>query len=397
MVTIEPLLFEAELHLSRGDLDRAAALFQAAQALDQGRSELPAVGIARIGLLTGKVEQARAILSSVLRAKPASPAAATFWAVAEEAVKPMSEALPAFIRATELAPKVWVAHANLGRALAQLGRHNEAIGAFQKALALEPGEVSVLVLLGTAQSFAGQKAASIVTFTEAVARAPQKLDPVLCLADVLCEVGHLDQARALLADAALRFPAAASVRSKLASIALRLGDAEGARACLREQLALAPKDFEAWLFLGVLSIGALDAREATDCAERAMDLDPKASRPWFLLGQVQELIKQRRAAIDCYAQAATLDHAAWQPRVNAAILLTELAQGRDLDTAEQFLKDAAATVDPSNKSLVEFNQALCAARRGDKASARTFALRAAQGGSTAPHVAESKRLVQALA
>jgi tetratricopeptide (TPR) repeat protein len=397
MVTIEPLLFEAELYLARGDVDRAAALFQAAQALDQGRSELPAVGIARIGLLTGKVEQARTILSSILRAKPSSPAAAVFWAVAEEATRPIGEALPAFIRAVELAPSVWFAHANLGRALAQLGRHAEAIASLQKALSLQPGEVSVLVLLGSAQAFAGQHAASIVTFTEAVARAPQRIDPVLCLADTLCEVGHLDEARKLLRDAATRFPTAASVRSKLASISLRLGDAEGARASLREQLALTPADHEAWLFLGVLALGALDAREATVAAEKAMELDPKSSRPWFLLGQVQELIKQRRVAIDCYRQAAKLDRAAWQPRVNAAILLTEFAQRGDLDVADRLLNEAATVVDETNRSLVEFNQALTAARRGDKAAARTFATRALRGPETASHVAESRRLVQALA
>lgn len=397
MLTIDPILFEAERYLSRGDLDRAAALFAAAQSLDQGRSELPAVGVARIALLTGKNEQARSILAALLHKNPTSGPAATFWALVEEATMPLEQALPAFQRATELAPNAWVAHFNFGRALAGLKRFDEAIGAFRRSLSLHPGEVPVLVALGAAQVFSGRLAEGIVTFTEAVARAPQQLDPVLCLVDALCQAEALDQAEALLRDAALRFPKAAAVRSKLASIAIRKGDATAARKHLREQLKHAPDDFEAWMFLGVIAIGSLDTTEATQCAEKAMDLDPKASRPWFLLGQVQEVIKQRRAAIDCYLRAASLDSKAWQPRVNAAILMLELAQGPDLENAHRLLAEAASAVDSANRALVEFNQALCAARRGDKISARQLASRVSTSGAGGEHVEESRRLLKALA
>jgi Flp pilus assembly protein TadD len=397
MVTIDPLLFEAELYLSRGDVDRAAAMFAAAHALDQGRSELPAVGVARIALLTGKTEQARTILAEVLRKNPTSGPAATFWAVVEESTRPIEQALPAFKRAVELAPNAWIAHFNLGRAFANLKRFDDSIASFRRALELHHGEVSVLVALGTAQVLAGRLPEGIVTLTEAVARAPQKLDPVLCLADALAQAGKLDHASELLRDAARRFPTAPSVQSKLASLALRSGDPEAARVALRAQLKLSPNDFEAWMFLGVISLGALDVREATQCAEKAMELDGRASRPWFLLGQTQELIKQRRTAIDCYVQAAALDASAWQPRVNAAILLTELAQGNDLATAQKLLDEASAAVDGGNRSLVDFNRALCAARRGDTRAAKTFATQASTGPASAPHVAESKRLLRALA
>ncbi|MCA2979803.1 MAG: tetratricopeptide repeat protein [Myxococcaceae bacterium] len=201
---------------------------------------------------------------------------------------------------------------------------------------------------------------------------------------------------ALLEDAAKRFPSAPAVHSKLASLALRRGDAETARAELRTQLRLSPNDFEAWMLLGVVAIGSLDVREATACAEKAMDLEPTSSRPWFLMGQVQELIKQRRFAIACYRRAAGLDATAWQPRVNAAILLTELAQGSDLSAAQALLEEASAHVDAEHRSLVDYNRALCEARRGDTRAARASAARAATGVASAPHVIESGRLLRAL-
>jgi tetratricopeptide (TPR) repeat protein len=396
MVTIDPVLFEAELYLSKGDLDRAATLFRSAHQLDEGRSELPAVGIARVALLMGKVREARSILTDVLRRMPESGPAATIWALVEENTKPIAEALPAFERAVQLAPEAWLPRYNLGRAQAQMGRMKEAIATFRKALELNPGEVPVLVALGAALAAAGHLGESIVALAEAVARAPQQLDPTLCLVDALAQAGRLDQAAELLAEAEVRFPSAPQIASKAGSIALRRGDADAARTHLRRQLSLSPQDTEAWLFLGAIALGALDIKEATVCANKAMDLEPKASRPYFLMGQVQEVIKERRLAIACYTKAAKLDPTAWQPRVNAGILLLELGQGDDIASAKRLLSEAAEKVDLSNAALVQYNQALCAARAGETVAAKSFAVKAAQGPAALEHVAQAKRLLTAL-
>jgi thioredoxin-like negative regulator of GroEL len=71
---VAELLFKAEQHLERGELDEAAALFD--QAHDQSpNSPNAALGMARVALALGQVEEARQILGKVLHRFPGHPKA----------------------------------------------------------------------------------------------------------------------------------------------------------------------------------------------------------------------------------------------------------------------------------------------------------------------------------
>ena len=68
------MLFKAEQHLERGELDEAATLFD--QAFDQNpNSPNAALGMARVALALGQPDEARQILKKVLRRFPDSPKA----------------------------------------------------------------------------------------------------------------------------------------------------------------------------------------------------------------------------------------------------------------------------------------------------------------------------------
>jgi TolA-binding protein len=71
---VAELLFKAEQHLERGELDEAAVLFD--QAHDQNpNSPNGALGMARVALALGQAADARQILDKVLRRFPEHPKA----------------------------------------------------------------------------------------------------------------------------------------------------------------------------------------------------------------------------------------------------------------------------------------------------------------------------------
>jgi len=74
MRNVAELLFRAEQHLERGELDEAAGLFD--QAHDQNpNSPNAALGMARVALALGENAEARQILDKVLHKFPDHPRA----------------------------------------------------------------------------------------------------------------------------------------------------------------------------------------------------------------------------------------------------------------------------------------------------------------------------------
>lgn len=377
MLTIEPLIDEAERYLAEGDLDRAALLFATAHKLNQGLSELPEVGLARVAVLRQRLDDARSILVAVRRRHPRSGPAAMVWAVLEGLTKSALSALPAFEDAAALVPQIWLAQLNLGRALASLHRWHAAVETLERARALAPTEPSVYPPLCEAYAAAGDLEASVRVGAEGVAHVPNNLSVTITLIDALAASGREGYAEELAGQAAVRFPRAGGVASRQAGLALRRRDADGARRALRRQVELEPKAFEAWLLLGTVALGQLDVREAAECSVKAAALEPDNRRPLLLMAQVLEVHGAKREALALYEVAAGRDPACWRARVNAAVLLLELSDSQGPERATIHL-EAALTFAPADaRGLVQYNLALAGARRGASAAARAHATVAA--------------------
>jgi Flp pilus assembly protein TadD len=375
MITIAPLLIEAETYLTRRDVDRAAELYRRALELDGHRSPLPMVGLARVALLIGRVSDAARLLDRVLERFPQCVEALTFRAAACEAQGQLLAASELLNRALGIDPRYAPARTNLGRLAALEHRWSQAVHHLERVT--EP-TTDVTLLLGIALVRVKRLEEAVRVLSEGLSRAPERLDAYLCLADALVEAGSLPLADRVLENAAMRFPREEAICSKRAALAMRQGNTSAARALVRRQLELAPKNVEAWLLAGVLALAQKDLDSAWLATQEALKLAPQESRAHAQLGGIAEALRLFPAALKAYRDAVRLDPRAWSPRNNLAILLLEAGDAVSLREACTLLEQAAALA--PEEPQPRFNLALARHRLGDRAGSQAEARRAAAMG-----------------
>lgn len=391
MITIAPLLTEAEHYLAQKDVDRAAELYRRAHELDRGHSPLPVIGLARIALVLGKTDKAIELLDAVLVRHPERVDALTFRAVADEARGARKEALTRLERAVSVDRGYAPAWTNLGRLLAQDARWREARAAFHSANELAPGQTDVQVLETVAAFHGGDVNGAGAMLTRAVLNDPSHVDAVVTLADVLVETTQLALADEVLANAQQRLPRAPVIPSRRAALALRRGDVTAATEHARAQLALSPDDADAWRFAAMLAVTRADLDDAERCAQRALALKPADWRCHHQLGCIYDALRLAEPARVAYRRAIELG-GGWEPTNNLAVLLleggapSELTEARDrLGAVLRRFPDATAP---------RYNLALALARLGERARSEQEAREVIKRGvADDPCVADARRLL----
>jgi tetratricopeptide (TPR) repeat protein len=127
------------------------------------------------------------------------------------------EALPSFLRAVRLAPRVADHHSNAGFALAQLARDGEAITAFQQAVALDPNHAEAQEQLGNLLLNYGRSSAAFDCFRRVAALEPDSARGRICHAKVLIEEGDSAAAKALLRETIALYPTHTEAKRFLAN------------------------------------------------------------------------------------------------------------------------------------------------------------------------------------
>lgn len=396
------LLIEAERYLENEDVDRAAECFRRAQVLEKVGAPSPAVGLARVALILGRLDDAQQILDHVLAHHPKSVEALTYRGVIADAREDPSTALQLLEQAVAADATFAPAHANLGRLLGQLGRWPEAWLAFRTAHALAPRQAALVPLLALAASRAGSLWAlqeAVEALTKHLERSPDHLDAIVTLADVLIEAKMGDHATELLANAVERLPRVAVLHARQSGLALRRGDLELARSAVAKQIALTPTDEEALLYAATLELMRRDLEQAEQLVQRALELAPESWRAHYQLGLIYDALRLKGPASVAYRMAMKHGPRAWQPRNNLATMLLEERTATAAREALALLEEAIAlgsngdARDAPDAPDARYNLALAHWQLGQRAASERAARQVASLVVNSPVVATAKRFL----
>jgi protein O-mannosyl-transferase len=166
-------------------------------------------------------------------------------------------------RALSLHPDDAKAHYRLGRSLVDLGRVPEAIDHYQRAVQLEPGDASVRIELGGALVEAGRLDEAVESYQQGVRLAP-------------------DDARA---------------HFNLASALARLDRLPEAIAQYRYVLKLTPDDAEAWGNLAMAHAGLQQTSDAVEAERKAVEL-ARAKGQWALVKTLEDWLSSYQQDLD---------------------------------------------------------------------------------------------------
>jgi len=212
-----------------------------------------------------------------------------------------------FRHALEITKDNYVAHDNLGRALADKGQTDEAISQFQEAVRLKPDFAGAHNDLGFALGMKGQTDEAIAQFREAIRLEPDKARPHYNLGTALFKKGQIDDAINQYQDAIRLDPDYAEAHNNLGAALDKKGQTDEAISQFQDAIRLKPDFAEIHSNLG----NALDEKGQTDEAikqyEEAIRLMPDDAKAHNDLGNVLDEKGQADEAINQYQEAIRLN------------------------------------------------------------------------------------------
>lgn len=181
-------------------------------------------------------------------------------------------------------PGSWMAHSNLGVALAARGKHAEAVESYRAALALDPALHQTRFNLGNALRALGKDDEAIAEYERALATKPDAYDVENNLAMALEARGDLDGAVRHYERAVELEPRFAIALANLGALHARRNALDEAVRCYERAVAVAPDYVAAWNGLGKALGRRNELPEAVARFERALALDPKNAETHNNLG-----------------------------------------------------------------------------------------------------------------
>jgi tetratricopeptide (TPR) repeat protein len=390
MATAGELLKEAEQFLEQGQVDKAAELFEQAHQADKSQPN-GALGMARVALLIGQLEEAMQILDAVLKRFPKNAEALTYRGVVDEGFGRIPAALGWYEKAAKADPKLAVARFNLGRALGLQGKWKEAVRELQVATRQEPNNISYWDDLGIAYKESGDLPHAVEAFSQCIDINPLYLNGYMTLADVLVAAGQFDMATQALENAKGLFPEEGMVHSKLAAMAVRKKDFAGAVAHLKDQTAVDPKNAEAWNALSVFAMMVPDFELAEQAAQKLVEVAPQDWRGYYNLGVIYDAVRLVDKAIEAFRKSIQNGANQWKPFNNLGNLLMEGKKDLDWKEAAAMFGRALEMCPVEEGFIPLYNLAMAYFKLGDMENSKKCATEAAQNGPPGDPVTEDAK------
>jgi len=185
--------------------------------------------------------------------------------------------------AVELQPEHAAAHANLGLALAELGRWSDALASYDRALARNPDHAVAWSNRGNALERLGQSQAALGSFDRALALRPDLAETHMNRGYLLGQFKLWDEALASFERALALKPRLAEAWSGCGLVQTQRRQFDAALANFERALALAPGMVEAHVNRGVLLVELERLGAAIASFTRAIELDPQSAAAHFNL------------------------------------------------------------------------------------------------------------------
>jgi protein O-mannosyl-transferase len=203
-------------------------------------------------------------------------------------------------------PSCWLAHNNLGLALARRGEFNEAIDHYRKALEFKPDYVESHINLGAALAGHGQIGEAIEHYRKAVQFEPGSAEAHNNLGNALAGRGSLDEAIDHFRSALKIKPDYAEVHSNLGIALARRGDVDDAIDHFRKALEIKSDYAEPHNNLGFALAGRGQVDEAIDHYRKALQIKPDFALAHYNLGNALTERKSFDEALGHYQKALDL-------------------------------------------------------------------------------------------
>jgi Flp pilus assembly protein TadD len=240
-------------------------------------------------------------------------------------------------------PKSWVAHYNLGDALATEGRAGAALPEFEEALNLNPPFAEAYHHIGLRLESAGRLDEAISSYREGLAMAPNDGDARGDLGKALLKKGDIDGSISSFREAIQARPDDDSLEIDLGVALFQKGQLDEAIASYRKGLAMNPNVASSHFNLGVALAEKHQLSEAMTEFEKAVTLDPNDAETHFKLGNVYLDEKEFDKAIAEYRTAFQLEPGLLKAHNNLGIALAQ--SGRIEEAIAEFT--LVVQVDPN--------------------------------------------------
>jgi tetratricopeptide (TPR) repeat protein len=307
---------DADIQQRLGEaLERMGALDAAIDAYRGAVTARPALRKAVNSLIlalakAGQGEEAVARARSLVAADPTDPDRLFTLGLAQSE-QDVSEAIKAFRRALELAPRHTLARYNLALVLRRTDRLSEALDELNKALAVE-ARPEIHYTLGVIYLHQGELDRAASALGGAVAAEPRYADAHYTLGAVLkAKRDWTAAARSLRRAIALR-PDLTAAHYTLAEVLRSAGDDDAARAQLAEaerlrERARLQQEASVWTAVGSQKLEAGDPQSAADHFRRATAASDEYAPAHYQLGVALERLGQREAARAAFRRAQQLN------------------------------------------------------------------------------------------
>lgn len=385
------LLRQAEANLTAGDVNAAGPQFNTVLERNPTIPEVY-VGLARIGIFTGQLADARTHAMAAVKVAPQLGLSWTMLGLVHEADGDPKGALPHLEKGAQLGASSFLCQFNYGRLLASEGRAGEGIPFLLKAAELEPKNPDAFMILGMAQKKLKQWEKALKAIEKAKDLAPKSPDGWATLADVLFEAKEFQAARTTLDNGLKAVGEHPALLEKATACAMMLDDPEGACAYVERELKVVPQHEQGWLNLAHLSLLTENLDRSESAAKELLKRNPKSWEAWFHLGNLYDAVPDEAKAEDAYRKAIAIKGDEWKVLMNLATLLVQTTVKAKHQDAKALLIKARGLA-PAGDWRVHYNLALAHVRLGETQDALALAREIqAKAPGQDPMVAEAKKL-----
>jgi protein O-mannosyl-transferase len=250
-------------------------------------NDFPHFGLGDVHLARGELDKALAEFRLALDRRPNSPYAYNDIGLVLTKMGRLDEAVDHFNAAIHILPNFPTAHYNLGNALMQKGQINDAIKEFEHELALQPDHAAARCNLATALLNQGQLNQAIAQYERTIELRPDYAEAYYDLGNCYLQQGNPEKAVKQYEQALKLSPHLVEARNNLATILGQKGEIDRAISELEEAIRIQPDNIDAlnnltWILAMPVGTGSEKRVKALPLAQRLQELvgnnNPKVLR-----------------------------------------------------------------------------------------------------------------------
>jgi tetratricopeptide (TPR) repeat protein len=219
-------------------------------------------------------------------------------------------------------PEATPIHANLGAALAGLGRYEEAVAEYKTALKQSPAFPAARLNLALAYYKMGYISEASTQLVRVHREEPANLQAMLLLGDCYLRMGKNQETITLLQPLAKAQPDNLAVAYMLGTALLRNKQRDEGAAVI-DRILRNGDSAESHLLLGMTKFEAMEYQEAIADLTMAAEINPNLPDVYSYLGQAQMASGDMKAARDAFEKELTVNPNDFESNVRLAVLLKD--------------------------------------------------------------------------